>query len=48
MNQPRILETDVHERTEIDDVLHGALQFNAGLEVFKLEETLLEDRCGQF
>src|SRR5262249_5044389 len=43
VDQAAVLQADVDEGAEVDDVEDGPLQFHAGLEVFQLEDALLED-----
>ena len=47
MHEPRVLQTDVHEGSEVHHIENRALQLHAGSQVFKLENPLLEDRLGQ-
>src|SRR5262249_60056388 len=43
VNQSAVFQADVDKGAEVDDVENGALQLHAGLEVFELQHTLLED-----
>ncbi len=43
MDQAAILETDIHEGAEINHVQDGPLEFHSRLEIFQLENALLED-----
>src|SRR5205823_5519589 len=43
VHQAAVFETNIDEGAEIHNVQDGALQLHAGLEVFELEDALLED-----
>ena len=47
MHQPRILEADVDERTEVHHIQDRPLQLHARAQVFNLQDPLLEDRLGE-
>ena len=47
VHQARILETDIDERSKVDDIQNSSLQLHARAQVFDLQDTLLEDGLGQ-
>jgi hypothetical protein len=47
VDQPRILQADVHECAEIDHIEHSAFQLHPGSKILEFENPLLEDRLGQ-
>ena len=47
VNQAAVGEPDIDERSEIDHVEHGALQFHAALQIFQLHDAAAEDRRRQ-
>jgi hypothetical protein len=47
VDQTGILQADVYERAEVHDIQHGPLQLHARLQVFELEDALLEDGLGK-
>jgi len=46
MDESALLETNVHERTEWNDVEDGTAQFHARLDVLQLQHALLENWRG--
>jgi hypothetical protein len=47
VDQPAVLQPDIHKRSEIDDIQNRTLQFHPRLKVFEFQNALLENRRRQ-